>query len=344
MRLNWTRVILITLPTLALVLFLLYQCGRSATSVPRGLDNYIVYVPSQVNFDTVVSRLVRQGIVTNEMIFRTLAEEMNYAKEEMRSGRYEVKAGWDMDELIRHLRSGEQSPVRVTISTARFPTDIAGKVSVILEPDSADFAELFGDRGFLSEINFTPEEFMTLFIPNTYELFWNVSPRGFVNRMIRENKAFWGRNDRLAKARKIGLSPREVYTLASIVEQESNQKDERPTIAGVYLNRLRRNMRLEADPTVVFANMAFGTDRVLYRDLKVNSPYNTYRIKGLPPGPICMASISSIDAVLNAENHQYVFMCAKGDGSGYHSFAETLAGHNQNIAAYKRNLRARGKR
>ncbi len=344
MRLNWSRVFLVTMPVVFLMIFLTYRCVRSATAVPRGLDNYTVYVPSNTNFDAVVKNLLAQGVVTNELVFRKLAEEMNYAKPEMRSGRFQVKAGWSMDKLIRHLRGGEQSPVNVTLSTARFTNDIAGKVSRTLEPDSVAFASTFNNRAYLAEINFSPEEFMTLFIPNTYELFWDVSPKGFINRMIRENKAFWGQNDRLAKARKLGLTPREVYTLASIVEQESNQKEERPTIAGLYLNRIRKKMRLQADPTVVFANRAFGSTRVLFRDTEIDSPYNTYKHRGLPPGPICLASINSIDAVLNAPRHDFLYMCAKGDGTGYHAFAETLAGHNKNAERYRQNLKARGLR
>ena len=189
-----------------------------------------------------------------------------------------------------------------------------------------------------------PETAMTAFIPNTYDFYWNTDAKTFFEKMWKENEVFWSKNNRLNKAKNLNLSKEEVYTLASIVEKETNQNDEKNRMAGVYVNRLKKGMRLQADPTVVFATRDFTTKRVLDKHTQFDSPYNTYMYAGLPPGPISMASISSIDGVLNAEDHDYLYFCAKGDGTGYHSFAKTLSGHNANARRYAQNLRKRGLR
>ena len=171
---------------------------------------------------------------------------------------------------------------------------------------------------------------------------WNIAPEAIADRMEKEHQFFWSQNNRLQKAKEIGLSPTEVYTLASIVEKESQSKIERPIIAGLYLNRLKTGIPLQADPTVVFAVGDFTLRRVLNKHLEIDSPYNTYRFTGLPPGPICMPSISSLDAILNAEKHRYLYMCAKPDNSGLHVFAESLSEHNVNANRYRRWLNQRG--
>ena len=189
---------------------------------------------------------------------------------------------------------------------------------------------------------------MCVFLPNTYEMFWNTSPEKFVERMIKESEAFWSKNNRRDKAKKLldgkGLTEKEVYILASIVEKESQNKEERPRIAGTYLNRLKINMKLQADPTCVFASKDFLTRRVTSRHLNFNSPYNTYIHTGLPPGPISIASPSSIDAVLEPEPHKYLYFCAKPDNSGTHAFAENLSGHNVNVNKYIAWINERGVR
>lgn len=344
MKRSWLKIAGVGMVVLALAVWIAYRWVQSSTAVPRGLDDYYVYVSSGSSFEEVEAQLIGKGLVTKPALFRQLAREMEYVQDPMRSGRYEVKPGWSMVKLIRHLRNGEQAPVRLVLTNARLPEDVAEAIAEVVEPTAEDLMALWQDEAYLKELGYTPETFMSLFIPNTYELFWNVSPRGVVNRMVREHKAFWEREDRLDKAEKLGMDPVEVYTLASIVEKETNQNEEKPAIAGVYLNRLRKNIRLQADPTAVFARRDFDARRVTWYHTKYDSPYNTYMYSGLPPGPICMASIASIDAVLQAESHDYLFFCARGDGSGLHAFAKTLAGHNQNAQRYRRNLRRRGKR
>ncbi len=321
--------------------YLLEYAHYFRKNVPENLSQRYVYIPTGASFEQVVQLLYEGGFLLDTTSFVRTARKMRYARAQMRSGRFEIQPGWRNYQLVRHLRGGAQAPVRVVLTDERLLEDVAAKVASFIEPDSAALMAAFTHDSLLASLGVTQATLMTLFIPNTYEFFWNTSPEGFLRRMKREHDRFWQQHDRLAKAKKIGLSPAEVYTLASIVEKETLRKDERPRIAGVYLNRLRQGMLLQADPTVVFATRDFNTPRVLERHLKFDSPYNTYLYKGLPPGPIAMASISSIDAVLNAEVHDYIFFCARGDGSGYHEFAKTLAGHNRNVRKYRENLRRR---
>ncbi|GJM36044.1 MAG: aminodeoxychorismate lyase [Saprospiraceae bacterium] len=323
---------------------LIYQQYIASAAVPRDIKDPIILIPTNSSFEEVTTILKNKGVVPNEKVFRFMAEKMNYKKNPMRAGRYEVQPGWSTVSLIRHLRGGKQAPVKVILTNERLLEDLAAKVARFTEPDSIDFINLFQDESYLQEINYTPETLMSLFIPNTYEFFWNSKPKEFVERMIKEHDAFWEKENRLAKAEKLGLSPAEVYTLASIVEKETLANEEKERMAGVYYNRIQQGIRLQADPTSVFATRDFDTPRVTNYHTKFDSPYNTYRYAGLPPGPITMTSISSIDAVLNLEAHDYIFFCARGDGSGLHNFAKTLAGHNQNAKTYKANLRKRGLR
>ncbi|MCB9298711.1 MAG: endolytic transglycosylase MltG [Lewinellaceae bacterium] len=315
-----------------------------APAVPHGLKDYYVQVPTNSSYEEVLDILEAKGILKDRQAFTLLAERMKYKRNPMRAGRYELQPGWSLIQLIRHLRGGRQAPVDVVLTNERLPENVAAKAARFIEPDSTDIQALFQDEDYLASIGYTPETLMSMFIPNTYEFFWNTSPRGFVERMAKEHDAFWEKDNRLQKAEALGLKPQEVYTLASIVEKETLVNKEKPRMAGVYLNRLRTGMRLQADPTAVFARRDFDTPRVTHYHTKFDSPYNTYLYAGLPPGPISMASISSIDAVLNAEEHDYIFFCAKGDGSGLHAFAKTLGGHNDNVAEYKRNLTKRGLR
>jgi len=338
------RIILAIFAALCLLAAFYFYQKIFGSGVPRDLESYYVKIPTGSNFEDVISILQGNNIVQDEQIFRELAEQMNYKRDPMRSGRYEIQPGWSNVQLIRHLRNGPQAPIDLVLTNERLIEDVAGKAASFIEPDSFAILTLLRDEAYIRSLGYTPETLMSLFIPNTYEFFWNSTPQQFVERMAKEHKAFWDKNNRRAKAERLNMTPEQVYTLASIVEKETNQNPEKPRIAGVYLNRLDMGMRLQADPTVVFATRQFDLKRVLNRHLEIDSPYNTYKYTGLPPGPITMASIASIDAVLNAEDHDYIFFCAKGDGSGYHAFAETLAGHNQNVARYVRNLRERGLR
>ena len=312
-------------------------------SVPSNLTDSFVEIPTNSSFEEVVSILQSKDLIKKESAFRWIAEYMKYPRSSMRAGRFEIQPDWSNYDLIRHLRGGKQIPVDLVFNHAWKIENVAGKVAQFIEPDSAAIAALLTDKDYIKGLGYDEKDIMTLFIPNTYEFFWNTSPQDFIERMVKEHKAFWEKNNRLAKAKKIGLSAKETYTLASIVERETRQNDEKQRVAGVYYNRLNtKGWKLEADPTVKFATGDFGLRRILNKHLAIDSPYNTYKYPGLPPGPISMASISSIDAVLNVEDHKYMFFCARGDGSGYHNFARTLAQHNTNAAKYRRNMRASG--
>lgn len=313
-------------------------------NVPSELNDPYLYIPTNSSYQQVLDSLQAGGFIIDEASFTELAGRMSYKRNTMRSGRFKIKPNWSNYELVRHLRGGEQAGIKVVVNNARLTEEVAGKVAQFIEPDSASIVALFQDTKYLNSIDYTPETLMSVFIPNTYELYWNSSPEQFMTRMLKEHDRFWEQKNRLVKAEKMNLSPAEVYTLASIVERETLVKSEKPRMAGVYYNRLKKGMLLQADPTAVFATRDFDTKRVLNRHTEFDSPYNTYKYTGLPPGPISMASISSIDGVLDAEDHKYLFFCALGDGSGKHAFAKTLSQHNQNARNYVRNLKKRGKR
>jgi UPF0755 protein len=301
-----------------------------------------VQIPNGQNFDQVTAMLVSSGIVTDEPNFRWLAEKMKYAKNPMRAGRFKIESGWSYKQLISHLRNGEQATVKVVLNNERLLEDVAGKVSRSVEADSLSFLTYFMDEKRLDSLGLNKNTLMTLFIPDTYNMYWTTTPAQFVARMKKEHDAFWAKNDRLNKAKTLNLSPEQVYSLASIVERETNNKEEKPIIAGVYLNRLRIGMKLQADPTAVFATRDFLTHRVTLAHTTFDSPFNTYMYAGLPPGPISMASIPSLDAVLNADTHKYLYFCAKADNSATHAFAETLSAHNENAHRFQAWMNARG--
>ncbi len=312
------------------------------SNVPKPLADPYVNIPTGSDFDTVVELLKSKGFIKDEASFRELSARMKYAKPVMRSGRFKIEEGWSNYDLIRHLRAGEQSPVKVIFNTERLPEEVAGKISKFIEADSLKILGAIFDQSFMDSIGLNKDNILTIFIPNTYETFWNSTPEKFVRRMYSEYQNFWSKNNRKEKAAKLNLTPQQVYALASIVERESQNSEERPTIAGVYLNRLKINMKLQADPTCVFASRDFETRRVTSYHLSFDSPYNTYINYGLPPGPISVASISSLDAVLNPEQHDYLYFCAKADESGTHAFASNLAGHNANVSKYIAWLNAKG--
>lgn len=307
--------------------------------VPDDLESYFTEIPTGSGLAEVSSVLLRQGIIQDVKSFSLVAGQLDYDGSAIRPGRFEVEPGWSHLSLIRRLRSGKQAPVKLVLNNERLLENVAAKAATFIEPDSAALMQAFSNEQLLAQMGYSRETLMSLFIPNTYEFFWNTSPESFLERMAKEHERFWSKEMRLEKAAALGLSPPEVYTLASIVEKETNQNSEKRRIAGVYLNRLRIGMRLQADPTCVFATRDFEATRVLNYHKEFDSPYNTYIYAGLPPGPIAMASIASLDAVLNGEQHDYMYFCAVGDGSGLHQFAETLDGHNQNVRRYRANLR-----
>ncbi|MDC1063857.1 endolytic transglycosylase MltG [Flavobacteriales bacterium] len=296
-----------------------------------------INIQSDDNFSDVISLLESKNLLVDINSFKWVADKKNYINN-IKAGRYFIDQNMNNNDLVNLLRSGKQSPVKVTFNNIRTLGEVSSKLSEFLEADSNDIHKSFIDPYFLKKNNFNINNVISVFIPNTYEFYWNTSAEKLRKRMLKEYTSFWNRTRR-KKASKINLSFDEVSALASIVEKEQNiRKDERPMIAGLYLNRINQNMKLESDPTLIFALKDFTINRVLNKDKKVNSPYNTYKYKGLPPGPICIPSINSIDAVLNASEHEYIFMCAKEDFSGYHNFATNYRQHLVNARKYQRML------
>jgi len=313
-------------------------------NVPSELSVEFVEIPTGSSYQEVLAILDKGGFLIDTSSFTETAALMKYPRPQMRPGRYKIQPNWSNKQLIGHLRGGKQAPVKLVLTNERMTENVAAKAARFIEADSLEIVSLFQDKQYLAELGYTPETLMSLFIPNTYEVFWNTSAKGFIERMKKEHDIFWKKNDRVNKAKALEMKPEEVYTMASIVEKETNYNAEKKRMAGVYVNRIEKGILLQADPTSVFARRDFTTKRVTDYHTKFDSPYNTYLYAGLPPGPIAMASISSIDAVLGREKHSYLYFCSKGDGTGQHNFAKSLRGHNQNAAIYVRNLKKRGLR
>lgn len=303
-------------------------------------DTAYIYIDRETDFENVVMQLKEDANLPSEKTFRLLSERMNYPNV-MKTGRYAIEDGMTMPEVIRRLRSGAQTPVNLTFNNIRLKENLAGRISQQLMIDSVSLTIALNDPANATKFGFDEHTFPAMFIPNTYQVYWDSSIDNLLQRMKREYDQFWN-EERKEKASKIGLTPVQVSILASIVEEEATYADEYPIVAGLYLNRLNRGMRLEADPTVKYAVGDFSLRRILYRHLEVESPYNTYKYSGLPPGPIRIPSIQAIDASLSPTQHRYIFMCAKDDLSGRHNFATTHAQHARNAAAYQRALNARG--
>jgi len=295
--------------------------------------NYILYISDNTTFNQISDSLHINNILINEKAFKWISKKKNYPTA-IKPGRYLFKIGMNTNQVVNMLRSGIQNPVDVTFNNVRFKEDLAGKVSKYIQADSISILNLFYDEKKIENFGFDTETFRAMFIPNTYEFYWTTSADKFANRMKTEYERFWNES-RKTKAKKLNLSPVEVIILASIVESETVKSDELKRVAGLYLNRLKRGILLQADPTIKYAVGDYSLKRVLNKHLEIESPYNTYKYAGLPPGPIMFPETSAIDAVLNYENHKYLYMCAKEDFSGYHNFAKTLSQHNRNAAKYR---------
>jgi len=293
----------------------------------------ILYIHTGSGFQQVLDSLKRGGYLKDLNTFQWVAGRKNYVSR-IQPGAYLVKRGWNNNQLIDLLRSGRQTPVKVTFNNIRFREDLAARLSRYLEADSTAFFNVLNSKEMAAGFGLTCESLPIVIIPNSYEIYWNTSPKEFLVRMKFEYDRFWN-SSRRKKGVDLGLSPLQIVTIASIVQEESNKNDEKPIIAGVYINRIKKGWLLQADPTVKFALGDFQLKRVLTKYLSVDSPYNTYKYAGLPPGPINFPDIASVDAVLNAEHHNYMYFCAKEDFSGYHNFAQSLAEHNRNAAKYQ---------
>ncbi|KAA6322538.1 hypothetical protein EZS27_027930 [termite gut metagenome] len=297
------------------------------------------YIDRDDNIDSVYNKLSKEGTSTGMKGFRRLAEKHRYA-ENIRCGRYAIQPNDNARTLFFRLSRGYQTPKNLIIGSARTREALARNLGKQIMADSAEIAQQLYDTTLCAKLGFNEETLMCLFIPDTYQVYWTVSPNELLERMKKEYDRFWN-EERLAKAKDIGLTAGEISILASIVEEETNNNDERPVVAGLYINRLKRGMPLQADPTVKFALQDFALRRITNRHLGTDSPYNTYKHKGLPPGPIRNPSIKSIDSVLNYAKHNYIYMCAKEDFSGTHNFATNLAGHHANARKYQQALNKR---
>jgi len=313
--------------------FKLYQAflGPSVTS-----HEAYFYVYTGDSYDQVLERIKAQNIVRHPALFDFAAARMDYP-DMVKPGRYKLTPGMNNRRFIGNLRGGYQDAVKLQFANIRLKEDFAGFLGRNFEADSVAFSAILNNEAVAEKYGFTKDNFYTMFIPDTYNIYWNTSPDKVIERLYEEYRKFWT-EERLEKAKALNLTPVEVSILASIVRGEALHNDEMSQIAGLYLNRLKKGMLLQADPTVIFAHNDFTIRRVLNRHLILDNPYNTYRYKGLPPGPINMPPIVAIDAVLNPAQHNYIYMCAKEDFSGYHAFAETVTEHQVNARKFQKAL------
>ena len=318
-----------------IILFIIYR-NVFNSSILTDKNREVIYIPTGSSYVQVLDTLYEKLKISNKKAFTWLAAKKHYPAL-IKPGRYVIERDLSYNGLINLLRSGKQSPVRITFNNVRTLNDIAGRIGRQIEADSSQIIGFLSDSSNYNDDGFTKENVISVFIPDTYEFYWNTNSKTLYSRMLKEYKLFW--NDRrLSKAKEKGLSPGEVTILASIIDDEVVKYEEKPRIAGVYLNRLKRGMPLQACPTIKFAINDFTITRVLKKYLIVDSPYNTYIHSGFPPGPIGCASVEGIDAVLNAEKHDYIFFAAKSDFSGYHNFSRTLAEHNRYALLYQKEL------
>ncbi len=304
--------------------------------VANVIENTAVYIPTNATFDE-VSNII-DPFVNNSNSFNWVAKQKNYPNV-IKAGKYFIKKGMNNNDLVNLLRSGKQSPITLTFNNQDTLEKLAGRIAEQIEADSSAILMTILDTDFLEKNNFNKHDILGMFIPNSYEVYWNTSALQFRDRMLKEYENFWN-SSRQEKAKALNLDRKEVITLASIVQKETAKVSERSTVAGLYLNRLRDRWALQADPTIIFAlKQKYGQDyevkRVLNKDLDIDSPYNTYKNTGLTPSLIAMPDISSIDAVLSPKNHEYYYMCASVTDIGSHEFAKTLAQHNVNATKYQ---------
>ena len=334
---NFKKIILyVSLAILLIVAyfgFKVYQIVFTPNTSFSG-EKVTIFVPTNANFEEV--KAIVSPYIKDMDKFETLANRRGYSTE-VKAGKFELTKNMNTNSIVSALR--RSVPVRVTFNNQERLENFAGRISSQIEADSIQLLQAFKDPKFLEENGFTEETVFTLLLPNTFEFYWDTSAEKFRNQMAKEYFRFWN-DERKAKAEKLGLTPIEVSILASIVHKETAKVEERPRVAKVYLNRMNIGMPLQADPTVIYAFKLVSNDfnqvikRVYYKHLEVESPYNTYRNAGLPPGPIFMADVNAIDAVLNPEQHDFLYFCASVERFGYHEFATTLEQHNVNARKY----------
>jgi len=297
----------------------------------------LLIYPGNTNEKALTLLLQKEEIVNNLWAFKLIASQLGVWQKIM-PGRYEILRGESLFTLAKKLKNNQQSPVKLVINKLRLPADLAKIVAQHFMADSLSTIQFLTNPDSIAQFNVDTNTLMTMVIPNTYNVYWTTPVNEILTRLNKEKNTFWDKNERLQKAAAMSLTPVQVYTIASIVEEETNKNDEKGNVASVYINRYNKGMPLGADPTIKFALKDFKMKRIYFKDLMVQSPYNTYRNKGLPPGPICTPSVKTIDAVLSAPATDYLFFVAKSDFSGYHSFSENFAEHKRKAAEYQKAL------
>lgn len=338
-RIAWI-IVAVLLVIVSIMGVLVYRQLYTANVAGAGNEKEFLYIPTGSTFEDLIEILEEKKLLINEKSFRWTAQQMKYDTN-VKPGKYLLKSKMSNKDLITMLRAGKQIPVNVTFNNIRTKEQLASKIGEQIEAKSQALVYLMNDNDYLKKMGFNSDNILSMFLPNTYEFYWNTSADKFLQKMKKEYDKFWT-PEKISLSKKIGYTPLEVSVLASIVQQESNREDEKPIIAGVYINRLKKDWKLEADPTLVFALGDFSISRVLSIYKEIDSPYNTYMYTGLPPGPICLPTNSSLNAVLNYIPHKYMFFCAKDDFSGYHSFASTYEQHMVNARKFQRALDRRG--
>lgn len=339
MKKKWFRISLLFVLALCAVVAIGAYVQIFASNTAFSDSSKLLYIPTHFTQAQLHDRLSEQGFIKSSKSFELVARLKKF--ETPKPGRYRIKAGMSNNELVNLLRSGNQEPVSIRIDDLKNLYQLAGRLASTTELDSATYATYFSSDSVAAKYGYTFYTLPAMFIGDTYEFFWTAKPADVLDRMQKIHDAYWTQ-EKKDKAASMGLNENEVATLASIVKGETAFMEEAPTIAGLYFNRLQQGMLLQSDPTVVYANNLFGINRVLYSDLRSESPYNTYVNKGLPPGPISFADAKYLDAVLNYEKHEYIFMCAQAGGTGKHNFAKTYKQHQQYAAEYQKYLNDRG--
>jgi UPF0755 protein len=300
-------------------------------------SSFVLLVPKGATYKTVLDSLNKHDVISDHISFQFLAKFLKYT-ENVEPGRYVIKPNTNNYEAIKKLVSGNQDAVRLTFNNIRLKDDLVKRIGNRFEFGEDNFRKALNDPEVCNKYGLDTLTIVSMFLPNTYDIYWTTGTEKFLDRMHSEYKKYWT-PERLAKAKEIGLTPVQVSILASIVEEEQARKvDERPRVAGLYINRLNAQMPLQADPTIKFALQDFAIKRILNGQLLIKSPYNTYVNTGLPPGPIRVADLNSLDAVLNYDKHDYIYMCAKADLSGYHAFATNYNDHLNNARLYQAEL------
>ena len=319
---------------LILLIFATWKIAGSATAFSG--SKYTLYVRTGMHFNDLISAMEKDTVLKNPGVFKWVAGKIDYPPN-MKAGKYEILQGMSMVSILRMLRNGRQTPVNLVITKLRTKEDLASLVGKKLECDSSSFFRFLENNDSLRAFQLDSNTVMTAVFPNSYTYFWNTNPERVFKKLFVEYRSFWNQK-RLQAAHEHGLNATSAYILASIVEEETNQKDDKGKVASVYLNRMNKGMKLGADPTIKFAMRNFELKRIYEKYLSVESPYNTYKYPGLPPGPICTPSVETLDAVLNSPKTDYLYFVAKPDFSGYSNFSETFKQHMQYAKAYQESL------